>query len=974
MSGESHLINKFNSGELSRLVHSRVDYNKRDGGAEVMKNFRPLVQGPITSRSGTVYVGASGSARSGLIPFNHSIGTDYAIEVQANMFRFIKNHAFITRAVGTVTAAAVSNKKVVLSGTIANPCVITTTTAHTFANGDYVSFSGISSTLGTSKLNLGAWVVSGSATPALNILRDPATHILPNVNWASIQFSPALVAAANGSIFTGGSITLAAHGLVTGDVISITGMTGGTWTTLNGNYYRVIKLTTDTFAITTLSGICVDSSGFGVWSSGGTITWVGVWHPYTQTDLFNTTNPEIMSLGYCQSLNTLFLANSNHYPSKLVRTDDDTWTFSPFKVYDGPYGDRNISTGSTLAFGTTSNGSTTDNTATGSITLSSVTGWNNNQGFLQTDVGRHIRMPFTGAPSRFNYYKIASVTSSTVAVYTHDGYGTTNISLTADCSWQPGIWCETNGFPSCVSFYQDRLCWGGMSSFPERIDMSISGVYNHYAPTLQAPDNPLGTTAQQLMGKVSFITQDVGDESAISLSMLSSELNYILWITGTEKGLVVGTLNGEWVISAAQGAAITPTNAMAQLVAPYGSAPLQAIRVGSGLMHIQRSGRKVRALGISQQVDGFSSKDITMPSEHITQSGICSITYQKEPWTTIWAARIDGVLLSCTYDENEDAIAWARHEISPKVISGAVCTALVESVCCIPDPLLDRYDVYMIVKRVSNGTTTRSIEYFGREFILNETNGIKDAVSLDMSFSQSGSSSTIVASWLASTTCTVIADGVEFSGLTGDGSGTFTIPGGVNYRNRQVGIPFTPYYESIDLVPNSARSPQGIGKIKKITQAIPRLYKSLYGRIGRDIDHCDTIGGWAVKSISGLSTSSVSVVTTSTPHGFRTDDVVLIYGVVGSTGTDSAYGVNGETYKVLYLTDTTFSLKTMAGVAVNNGPLTYTSGGSVLKILSEYRVAEFPGDFDREAKLCIKQTAPFPITVVSVTINLDTKA
>jgi len=958
MSKISKLINKFNSGELSKLVHSRVDFNKREGGAAVLENFIPLIQGPITSRSGTVYCASSFNNRCGLIPFEYSVDQAYMIEVSANMFRYIKNHAIITRTVGTATAYAKSTNSAVSSITAATPSVVTLAAGHTISANDHFSFSGVGGTQ-AAYLNNKAFIAQTVDATHINTFKRNAQESTVTATYgfpATYTYT-----AASDFVIKGPRFTLAAHGLITGDVVLLSGITGGgdLATALNSAYYRVMKVDADNFDLFTLtSGGAVDTSAIADTTiTGNVFTWVGTWHPYSQTDLFPTATPSIMALGYTQSTNTLFLANKAKVQMTLTRSDDDSWVYAPYRTYDGPYLNNNITTTTMVV-----------TAGTDDLVASAVTGVNDGAGFTQDDVGRDIRVLITSTASAWAYGTIVAVKSTTTADIAIEAASGTIGYLSGVRTWRLGVWGGTNGYPSTVSFYQDRLCWSGRTAYPERVDMSMSGVYNRYNPTSPNPDIAVTDAMTYCFG----LSQDATDECAISISLLSNEVNYIRWIAGTEKGLVIGTAGGEWLVSASQGAALTPTNASAVLIAPYGSAPIQPVRISSGLIHAQRSCKKARALSHAETVDGYSSTDITLSSEHILDSGVCSMTYQKEPWSVIWMVRDDGVLASCTYDESESALGWARHTIAPYV--GPSSTAFVECVASIPDPAGDRNDVYMIVKRIYSGVTTRTIEYFGREFITDYESGIMDSVCLDASYTVSDTSSnTITASWLASKIATVVADGQEFDSLTGNGSGVFAVTGGLAYRNLCVGAPFTAKYEGLEILPTGDRAPQGVGKIKRLNQAVIKLYKSLYGRMGRHTDHVDLIPRFTTKIISGISISTVGIITTTTPHGFKTGDIVLIYGIVGTAGTDASGGLNGETYKVSYVSGTTFSLRTMAGVIVPTTGKAYTGGGSVLQVCNGYREMGFPGDFDRGAQVCIEQRDPFPMTVVSVTIDLDTK-
>ena len=78
--------------------------------------------------------------------------------------------------------------------------------------------------------------------------------------------------------------------------------------------------------------------------------------------------------------------------------------------------------------------------------------------------------------------------------------------------------------------------------------------------------------------------------------------------------------------------------------------------------------------------------------------------------------------------------------------------------------------------------------------------------------------------------------------------------------------------------------------------------------------------------ISGISTATPAVVTTSTAHGLANGDRVVLTKIAGAVGSI----LNNYTYVVRVLTSTTFALYDVYGVPISNIGA-YTSGGQVTK-------------------------------------------
>jgi hypothetical protein len=222
--------------------------------------------------------------------------------------------------------------------------------------------------------------------------------------------------------------------------------------------------------------------------------------------------------------------------------------------------------------------------------------------------------------------------------------------------------------------------------------MSVSSDFETFAPT-----DPDGT---------------VTDDKAVATSLSSDNVNSILWMSDDEKGLVVGTVGGEWVVRPNDnGGVITPTNIQGTRSSAYGSADIQPVRVGSAVVFTQRSGLKVRELSYVFEDDGYRAPDMTLVAEHITQTGITEMAYQSEPQSIIWMCLTDGTLVGMTYDKDQKVLGFHKHVVGGYSDQYSATQAKVESVCVIPNPSGDADELYIIVNRYINGGTKRYIEY-----------------------------------------------------------------------------------------------------------------------------------------------------------------------------------------------------------------------------------------------------------------------
>lgn len=507
--------------------------------------------------------------------------------------------------------------------------------------------------------------------------------------------------------------------------------------------------------------------------------------PYLEADLFQ--------LKFTQSADVLYIAHPSYAPRKLTRTSHTAWTLSTITFLDGPY--LNVNTTSTTL---------TPSATTGAITLTaSASLW------VSTDVGRLVRLKHS---STWGYATITSYTSATVVNAT---VNSTLGGTGAVKEWRLGVWGGTTGYPGAAAFFEDRLFWGGCSNYPQRLDGSKSGDYENMAPSDTA-----GVVAA---------------DNAVAVTLNSNDVNVIRWLLDDEKGLLIGTVGGEWILRpSTTSEALSPTNIKATRSTTYGSANLTAIRAGKAALYVQRAGRKLRELAYVFEVDGFRSPDMTMLSDHITLGGITEFAYQQEPNSIIWSVRADGVLLSFTYERDQDVIGWARH-----VLGGVFGTgdAVVESVACIPAPSANRDEIWLVVKRTIDGATVRYVEYLSKPWERGDAQ--EDAIYLDSALTYDGPAADTITGLdhLEGETISVLAEGAAHPDVT-VASGQVVLD--YEVTKAQFGYAYQSKFKTLRIEAGAADG-TAQGKTKRIHRLGVRLHDSLGLELGPDFDNLDTV-------------------------------------------------------------------------------------------------------------------------------------
>jgi len=535
--------------------------------------------------------------------------------------------------------------------------------------------------------------------------------------------------------------------------------------------------------------------------------------PYLEAELFD--------IKFAQSADTMYICHPNHSPKKLTRSGHTNWTLVDDVIINGPFMDHNVET-------TTANPSHKSVGQTTTVTFSSTTGINANQGFLSTDVGRLVHI-------QDGHFKITSVTSTTVVV----GIVIVDLGISSSTTtdFALGAFSDTTGYPSCVTFFEQRLVFAGTTAQPQTIFFSRSADYENF-------DDKYHET--------------VADDDAIVYTIASNQVNAIRFLTAT-RTLIIGTAGGEFAADGGgTGEAITPTNILINKQSNHGAANVDGISLGNATLFLQRAKRKIRELAYNFDVDGYVAPDLTILAEHITESGITQMAYQEEPNSIVWCVRTDGQLLGFTYQREQQVTAWHRHIFGGSFGSGnAVC----ESVEVLPTDDSE-YQVWVIIKRTINGVTKRYVEYLHR-FDFDETDDTSFNY-LDSQLAYDGSATTTISGLdhLEGETVSVLADGsthpnkvVSSGGITLDRSSTKV----------KVGLPYVSLLQTmrIDAGANNGTSQS---KTKRIYEITARLYESIGIEIGPDLNNMERI---PFRSSANLMDSGINVFTGDKEIEFR---------------------------------------------------------------------------------------------------------
>ena len=300
--------------------------------------------------------------------------------------------------------------------------------------------------------------------------------------------------------------------------------------------------------------------------------------------------------------------------------------------------------------------------------------------------------------------KVTTHSSTTVAtVIVIDPVLSDNASDSAVTTsmWAEGAWGLYRGYPRTVTFYEDRLWWASSANNPDTLWASKSSLYED----------------------MEF--SDLGlDDDALVFPINDNEVSQLQWMMARQV-MAIGAANKEYRFGASDiNDPVTPSDRKATPQTAFGSHTIQPVILNNAIFYFQRQGRKLRAMKFDAITENFTADDATLIANTILESAPTCMAVQRIPDSLIWVVRTDGVLLSFTYEPDEEVSGWARH-LTQNSTGVETPVGFYESVAVIHGSVED--EVWVSVRRIIDGNTVRYIERFATRFF----DEIDEAMMLD---------------------------------------------------------------------------------------------------------------------------------------------------------------------------------------------------------------------------------------------------
>lgn len=400
--------------------------------------------------------------------------------------------------------------------------------------------------------------------------------------------------------------------------------------------------------------------------------------PFLQADIFQ--------LEMANRADVMYIVHPSYFPQKLVRTSATSFTIANVPFVRGPFLDTNITT-TTI----------TPSSDTGATTLTASAAI-----FLAGHVGSYWRVK--GGVVKITVFTDTTHVTGTVQAEPDGTAGNLATGPGAVTDWAEGAFSTVRGFPTAVTFHQQRLIYGGTTYEPQKFWASVANTFDDFA------------------------TGTAEDDDAYTYEIGSSLVNDIRWMASSID-LKLGT-GGGTITAKAQGVTgITPTSPPNIVIdTDYSVLHAEPDSIGGYLFYIQNNTFILRQLVFDLIQNRDKSEDMNLLADHILRDGggATQIARQQSPCDRIWCVRQDGQLAVFTRNPEQQVLSWCR------IVAGYTASGpgVFETIAILPQDAADD-QVWVVVKRVVGGVTKRYVEYFTAELFANDW----EPVRLDSSLS-----------------------------------------------------------------------------------------------------------------------------------------------------------------------------------------------------------------------------------------------
>ena len=827
----------FNRGIVNPYVLARVDVDRLRLSAETQNNYLPMVLGPMMLRPGSEYItGVNGNYVCRYVPFIFSSSDTALLEFTNQTMRVLVNETPVTRVavtgqvvsgdfssatgwsvsttgggIGSITAGSLQISNPVLGGFVIAEQQVT------IPSGDYGKEHAFRIIVTKGPITFRAGSTSGAENFIAETTLGTGTHSIaftPNTN-VYVQFS-----SRDTPVRIVDSILIEAAGVVTlptpwveadlplvrteqsGDVVFVA--------CLGYRQRRIERRSTNSWSVVLYE---VNDGPFLVNRTSN----------LSLSVVYSTGNTQLNAdRAFFKSghVGALFKLSTSGYAFNYEMAGEDTYT--PAVRVTGVGADRTIAItrGGTWA-GTLTLQRSFDGEDVGFVDVSGSTYTTNGTATLADGLSNSIVWYRIG-------FKVGAFTSGQAQVaIVYSGGGDTGIcrvttvnsniqcevevlkrftSSTKTKNWLESDWSGVRGYPTSVALHEGRLWWGGQ----DKLWGSISDAY--------------GSFDQDFEGDAGPIIRSIGYGPIEITNSLLPLTRLIVLNEGSEIS----------VRSSSFDEPLTPTNFSFKDCSTQGSARINALKIDKRGLFVDKSKKRLYELAYSVESQDYNAVDLSQLYAGPDSKLVSGIALQRQPDTRVYCWHSDGTVSCLIYEKDQEVMAWWT--ISTQ--------GVIEQVLTLPGEEEDK--VYLVVRRVINGSTVRYLERFSK---ITENKGLPEARLMDAykklysatattSFSGlSHLAGMSVAAWGWNDTDTA---GRDLGTLTVTSGGAVTLPEAV--QNVVIGLPYTARFKSSKLA-YAAQAGTALLQKKNLNYLGLNMMNTHYQgvRFGVDFDNMDNL-------------------------------------------------------------------------------------------------------------------------------------
>ena len=677
------ILPSFAKGEVAPALYGRVDTAMYNVALRTARNVIIHPSGGVSNRPGSLLIAPlkfHDVDTTRLFDFQFRTADQYVLEFGNLYMRVIRNDAQVTNAAVTITGASQTN-----------PVVITA--VNTYSNGDEVFITGV---LGMTELNGNRYIIKNVSASNYEI-----TNQVTSENIDGTGFTAYASAGTSADIFELATPYLAAD-LATlkmvqsGDIITIThpsyaprdlGRTGhNVWTLVVNTYAPVLAdptgvavaqqgtsgTTTHRYKVTAIKAEedTFEESLPGVSTASSTPESATKANPVVVTDTAHgwANGDEIEITGFVEMTEVngrrFFVASKTNDTYELEGEDGSGYTAE--------------------ATGGTARATFVELTDSITVALTVIANFNRITWSAVTDASRYAiyrrqsgRYRWVGeveAPL-LTFDDVTTRVTAAGAIHAVDN------EIGPPRARNPFLFADN--FPAVSSYYQQRQVYGGSNNNPD------TSFYSQ--------------TGNRLNFSISVPSQA---DDAMTASLSARQIHEIRhYVPGND--LLILTSGGEWRISSGTNSGFSIDTLLQKPQSDWGASHHKPIVAGNITLFVEEGGSRVRSLGYSLELDGYTGSDLTLLASHLlAEDGpdefiVKDWAYASVPESRVYIVRTDGKVLTMTFNQTQEVIAWTIWDTNGKY---EAITSLRRSLSSVED------GIYFIVQRKVNGNIVRFIE------------------------------------------------------------------------------------------------------------------------------------------------------------------------------------------------------------------------------------------------------------------------